>query len=87
MIRNQLVGVRLLPVSQFPSQTTTLSLQLSLPNYFRPSFHWRVNPLLLADEEFVQLIISQIFVIDTNTTSEVSHSTVWETVKPSSEDI
>ena len=59
-----------------------LSFQLSLPNCFRPSCHWRLNPLLLADEEFVNHIASQInFFIEINITPEVSHSTIWEALK------
>lgn len=59
-----------------------LSFQLNLPNCSRPSSHWRLNPLLLADEEFIEYISSQIiFFIETNTTPDVSHSTIWETLK------
>ena len=59
-----------------------LSFQLALPNCFRPSRHWRLNPLLLADEEFIHFISSQIqFFLETNATPEISHSILWETLK------
>lgn len=55
---------------------------MALPNCLRPSRSWRLNPLLLADEEFVNNISSQIsFFLETNTPPEITHSTLWETLK------
>lgn len=53
-----------------------------LPDCFRPSRNWRLNPLLLADEQFTHHISSQTsFFLEINTSPEISHSTLWETLK------
>lgn len=59
-----------------------LSFQLNLANTFRPAYHWKINPLLLSDDDFTDFITSQIkFFFATNSTPDVSHSTLWETLK------
>ncbi len=59
-----------------------VSFHVMLPDCFRPSRSWRLNPLLLADEQFVQHISSQTSLfLETNTSPEISHLTLWETLK------
>ncbi len=58
-----------------------VSLYITLPNCYRPSRGWRLNPLLLADEQLIRHISSQISFLETNTSPEISHSTLWETLK------
>lgn len=57
-------------------------LDLNIPN--RPPINriWRLNPLLLSDDIFVELISNQIqFFLETNTSPEISQDTLWETLK------
>lgn len=57
-------------------------LDLNIPN--RPPINriWRLNPLLLSDDIFVELISNQIqFFLETNTSPEISQATLWETLK------
>lgn len=64
------------------SDHSPVALSLRIPNVncnYRP---WRFNSLLLADEEFKNFIRSQIeLFVSINQTPEVSHSTVWESLK------
>lgn len=62
-------------------QIMVLSLFM-LPDCFRPSRRWRLNPLLLADKQFTHHISSQTsFFLEINTSPEISHLTLWETLK------
>lgn len=59
-----------------------VSFQMALPNYLRPLRNWRLNPLLLADDQFTNFVSSQIdFFLDTNASPEISHSILWGTLK------
>ena len=64
------------------SDHSPLTLSLQIPNVncnYRP---WRLNTMLLAEEEFTNYIRSQIDIfVSINQTPEVSHSTVWESLK------
>ena len=52
-----------------------VSCHVALPNCPRPSRNWRLNPLLLADEQFVNHVSSQIsFFLETNVSPEISNS-------------
>lgn len=64
------------------SDHSAIALDLDIPN--RPPVNriWRLNSLLLADDTFVELISNQIqFFLETNTSPEISHATLWETLK------
>lgn len=64
------------------SDHSALQFDLDLPNRPPPIRIWRLNPLLLSDEKFVEFISSQIkFFLETNTSPEVSFATLWETLK------
>lgn len=56
--------------------------KLSFPNYhscFRP---WRLNSLLLSDDEFVKFLSKEIaFFLETNDTPDISRATLWEALK------
>ncbi|KAF3845137.1 hypothetical protein F7725_008300 [Dissostichus mawsoni] len=57
-------------------------LELDLPNRPPPNRVWRLNPLLLSDDRFVEFISDQInFFLETNTSPEISNATLWETLK------
>lgn len=52
---------------------------LNLPPHRK---HWRFNTTLLSDNTFIQFIEEQIgFFFDTNTLTEISSLTVWDTLK------
>ena len=43
---------------------------------------WRLDPLLLADSDFVEFVSEQIdFYLETNRTDDISASTLWEALK------
>lgn len=57
----------------------TMSLNLSLP---RGSYSWLINPLLLSDDKFVDIITTKLKnFIEVNDNGEVSDSTLWEALK------
>lgn len=57
------------------------NLQLKL-NHKRGQFNWRLNNTLLKDKEFCSYLSSKIdLYINTNDTSEVDDSTLWEAMK------
>lgn len=57
------------------------SFHLVPPKCSRPSGNWRLNPLL-CEEQFVSRVINQIlFFLDTNSSPEISHFTLWETFR------
>ncbi len=59
-----------------------IHFDLALPNRPPSNRIWRLKPLLLSDEKFVELILSQIdFFLETNASPEISHATLWETLK------
>lgn len=59
-----------------------ISFHVALPDCVRPSCNWRLNPLLLADEQFVNHVSSQInFFLETDASPEISDSILWETLK------
>lgn len=63
------------------SDHAPLLLKLNIPNNTARRL-WRFNSLLLSDEEFLTFISDQISLfLDINMTSDVSISTVWETLK------
>ena len=84
-----LLDNRLLPKVKMCSYTSivisdhgAILFDLDLPNRPPSNRIWRLNPLLLLDEKFVEFISSQIdFFLETNTSSEISHATLWETLK------
>uniref|UniRef100_A0A669BLX6 Uncharacterized protein n=1 Tax=Oreochromis niloticus TaxID=8128 RepID=A0A669BLX6_ORENI len=50
----------------------------ALPNLEK----WQLDPLLLADSDFVKFITEQIdFFLQVNSTDGISASTLWETLK------
>ena len=64
------------------SDHSAILLDLNIPNRPPPNRIWRLNPLLLADERFVEIISNQIqFFLETNTTPDISYATIWETLK------
>ena len=64
------------------SDHSAILLDLNMPNRPPPNRIWRLNPLLLADDKFVEVISNQIqFFQETNTTPKVSYATIWETLK------
>lgn len=60
--------MKLLRIPAFPNQHSVYS--------------WRLNPLLLSNEGFIQYISKQIdMFLKTNITTDVIHSTIWERLK------
>lgn len=59
-----------------------IQLDLQMPNSSTKHRTWRFDPLLLNDKDFTSFISSQIdFFFETNTTPDVSYSTIWEAFK------
>uniref|UniRef100_A0A8C4X2W1 Reverse transcriptase domain-containing protein n=1 Tax=Erpetoichthys calabaricus TaxID=27687 RepID=A0A8C4X2W1_ERPCA len=61
-------------------RTVSLLLKSLCPTH--SPHRWRLNPLLLVDENCTEFISKQIsFFLETNTSSEVSAGILWETLK------
>lgn len=57
-------------------------MSLILPDAPRPTRHWRLNPTLLSDPQFVKYVEEQIvFFFETNCTPDVSILVIWDTFK------
>lgn len=64
------------------SDHAPLAMKLNLPGTKANRRNWRLNSLLLSDENFVKFISEQISLfLEINMTPDVSVSTVWETLK------
>uniref|UniRef100_A0A8C4S3X3 Reverse transcriptase domain-containing protein n=1 Tax=Erpetoichthys calabaricus TaxID=27687 RepID=A0A8C4S3X3_ERPCA len=64
------------------SDHAPLVLELKSLSPSHSPHRWRLNPLLLADENCTEFISKQIsFFLETNTSTEVSAGTLWETLK------
>lgn len=63
------------------SDHAPVSMTIKLPSQ-RPRRTWRLDPLLLADDVFVQFVSEQIDIyLDINMTDDISASTLWEALK------
>lgn len=64
------------------SDHSPLTLKFEVPvtqSVYRP---WRLNPLLLSNEDFVKMLSSEIkFFIEVNRTPGMPLNTVWESLK------
>jgi len=59
-----------------------LSMKMSIPDTQSSYRSWRLNPLLLSEDEFTEFISSEIKIfLDINQTPGMSSSTVWESLK------
>ena len=64
------------------SDHSPLSLKFKFNNIPITHPHWRFNTSMLSGEDMVMVIASSIdFYIQTNSTPDVSHSTIWEALK------
>lgn len=64
------------------SDHSPLVFSIHIPNAHSNYRPWRLNPLLLSDEGFVNFLKSEIDIfLDINQTPEMSPSTVWESLK------
>lgn len=64
------------------SHHSPVILNLRYPDAVPPRPLWRLNTRLLADEEFVQFINTQIeFFLETNSSPEISYTLLWESFK------
>lgn len=58
------------------------SFVLSLPTHHSSFKPWRLNPLLLADEEFIIYLTNEIKIyLELNDKHDISRSTLWEALK------
>ncbi|MBN3289039.1 LIN1 transcriptase, partial [Polypterus senegalus] len=64
------------------SDHAPMILELKLLSPIHSPRRWRLNPLLLADENCTEFISKQIeFFLETNTSPEISAGILWETLK------
>lgn len=63
------------------SDYSPLILKLQFPDKLQICA-WRLNPLLLSDNAFIEYISKQIYLfLEANITPDVTYSTVWESLK------
>lgn len=63
------------------SDHSPVALNIGLKGLVRSRYPWRLNTCLLSDKKCVDMISSQIDLLSTNRTSDVSASVLWETLK------
>lgn len=64
------------------SDHSPVKMSLCFPNNERPQRNWRFNPHLLADEDFVAFLSTQIdFFLEMNQLPGTTYCNLWETLK------
>lgn len=64
------------------SDHSSVQMDISLPDCHVPQRVWRLDPLMLSDEDFLAYLSTQTdFFLEVNDTPDVAKSIIWESLK------